>query len=67
MIRNRITKIQDKIDVEIMWIPSHCGIKGNEMADQLAAEATQNQNLNFKYKKHFMDYIKTFRKEIILK
>lgn len=57
-----VTKICEKIhsliadgcQVEIVWVPSHCGVMGNERADMLANEAHENPNelvnikLNFK-------------------
>lgn len=33
-------------EVTFNWVPSHMGIKGNEMADQLAKEATQKPNID---------------------
>ena len=40
-------KIKDKlrnhpnVDIEIIWIPSHTGIPGNEKADELAKQVTE--------------------------
>ena len=33
-VKDTLTRINSQ--VTIMWIPSHCGIEGNERADQLA-------------------------------
>ena len=35
-----------------MWVPSHCGIKGNEKADQLARQAIQDIDEVSPYKWH---------------
>ena len=32
-----------ELTISISWCPSHCGIKGNDRADQLAKEATQRE------------------------
>ena len=32
-------------DITITWIPSHVGIKGNEMADRIAQHAITNENV----------------------
>lgn len=40
----RMTKFLDgghTHTIEIAWCPSHCNIKGNDRADELAKEATQ--------------------------
>ena len=37
-IKDTLTRIDSQ--VTIMWIPSHCGIEGNERADQLASAGT---------------------------
>nr|CAI5827353.1 unnamed protein product [Callosobruchus analis] len=42
--REEIVKASQKGDIELIWIPSHTGITGNEHADKLAL-AGRNQNL----------------------
>jgi ribonuclease HI len=32
-------------DLKFQWIPSHCGIMGNEMADYLAKKGTEIKHL----------------------
>lgn len=39
-----VIKANDKMEFNIQWIPGHCKIQGNEMADKLAKEATENNN-----------------------
>ena len=34
-----------KNNITITWIPSHVGIKGNEMADRIAQHAITNENV----------------------
>ncbi|GFS24530.1 reverse transcriptase [Elysia marginata] len=38
-------KEQRQIEITMCWIPSHCDIKGNEMADQRAKEGLENENI----------------------
>lgn len=45
-IKDLITQIENRI--EIVWIPAHVGIKGNEKADLLAKQATDKQNIDIK-------------------
>ena len=37
--------LSKNINISLLWIPSHVGIEGNEMADELAKEALSN-NIN---------------------
>ena len=37
---------QHHIDVNIMWIPSHTGLQGNETADRLARRAAEKNNID---------------------
>ena len=37
-----------KSDIQIEWVPAHCGIDGNEMADQLAKQGANDQWLRWK-------------------
>jgi ribonuclease HI len=66
-IRKNYTKLQKSNEMEIMWVPSHCGIKGNEMADSLAAEAIESPNETVKYRRHFSEYTKIFKREMTQK
>jgi len=33
-------------NVNLVWLPSHIGIKGNELADRLASAATVNSDVD---------------------
>ena len=39
-IWNLLTGINSHREIILQWIPSHCGIEGNERADTLAKEAS---------------------------
>ena len=39
LVKKNIGEIEAKLT--IMWIPSHCGIEGNDMADELAKAGTE--------------------------
>ena len=39
-----------KNSVTLVWIPSHLGIRGNEMADKAAQRAISNQMVNLEVK-----------------
>ena len=45
-IKNIMYKLHDKnIKICFIWIPGHCGILGNEMADSIAKSAAANSNV----------------------
>jgi hypothetical protein len=35
-------KLEDGVEIEIMWIPSHVGLEGNEIVDERARHAALN-------------------------
>lgn len=49
------------IDISLCWIPSHCGVLGNEQADRLANRASARPNISvIKYpRKDFLNIVKT--------
>lgn len=55
----------DNGSIEIFWIPSHCGITGNELADASAKNASNSPPLN-PSKIPFTDLRETFKKEMII-
>ena len=44
--RTNLLKTDHSITLDILWIPSHVGLKGNEMADRLAKAALSRQELD---------------------
>lgn len=54
-IRKKLSLCSSRgLSVIFSWVPSHCGIRGNEKADQLAKEAVQDGDM-FPYKNYCHD------------
>ena len=62
-LKDGLSKIGLQHGVTLQWIPSHCGIPGNEKADRLAKEGTEMEQpdipITYNQKKSM---IKTYRK-----
>ncbi|KAM7312047.1 hypothetical protein ISCGN_008952 [Ixodes scapularis] len=41
-------------EIILQWIPSHCGIRGNEVADSLAAQAQKKPRMSAFYSSYFL-------------
>lgn len=53
-ILNRILRLAKDLEVTLLWIPSHCGVIGNEKVDALAKEVViQNGN---SYEREILSY-----------
>lgn len=60
-IRHMIQKLFDKfINVELLWVPSHSGIHGNEVADA-AARSDHDEDRSELLKVPFTDYYSLFK------
>ena len=45
-IKTEIESLQHKTNISLQWIPSHCGIGGNENADKLSKEGSRLEQPN---------------------
>jgi len=54
-IKTEIQVISKTSEIQLAWIPSHVGIKGNELADMLAKEATKHDQVSTEVKHEFKD------------
>lgn len=66
-IKDEIKMLLEKgIKIKPIWIPSHCGIIGNELADARAKAAIKNGN-PFKARISLKDFKNLFKEELFLK
>jgi ribonuclease HI len=60
--------IENRCDIKMLWVPSHCGILGNECADELANEAHEDPEMDIDMPYIFQDYSEwIFKQEILQK
>ena len=69
LIAETLTLISNEIcngkQVTIIWVPSHVGIHGNEVADRLARGAIRHQNIELVIPPEIDDLKRIIKKEII--
>ena len=51
--------------ITLIWVPSHVGIRGNEMADCLAKEATKHPEIEIEIMPEIFDIKRTIRRELL--
>ena len=47
-LQSALRSCSDKHQIVLQWIPSHCGLIGNEIADDLAKEGTKYEQTDLK-------------------
>lgn len=62
-----IYSLPNEVTVTFIWTPSHVGIIGNEMADQLANNAMRDNNLQMKGIIPRHDATKVFKKQLYIR
>jgi ribonuclease HI len=62
-IINEILTVHQKISasIQLVWIPSHIGILGNEMADSLANQSLRHPNIDLPVKFEILDLFNNLR------
>ncbi|CAG9584719.1 unnamed protein product [Danaus chrysippus] len=56
--------IRNGVEVRLQWIPSHVGVRGNEVADSLASKALRN-DIPLDITPHYTDYFPKIKKRIL--
>ncbi len=57
---------QSRIEVHVMWVPAHVGIKGNEEADKIVKQAVDDEIVEIELP-HSIREIKSVIKEKVIK